>query len=146
MRRADVYQNYAELELTDIRRSGELLSKLDNKLDLRKFEVVEPSLNSIFINVVGQIAPAPEPPSTMSAGLLPSKPPMDSRVKRSLISLVMAAGVTIVLAINAMISEEHNWGIAGIMLVATLFSAYQFFREREKAETARRLKKQEGRR
>ena len=146
VRRADVYQNYAELELTDIRRSGELLSKLDNKLDLRKFEVVEPSLNSIFINVVGQIAPAPEPPSTMSAGLLPSKPPMDSRVKRSLISLVMAAGVTIVLAINAMISEEHNWGIAGIMLVATLFSAYQFFREREKAETARRLEKQEGRR
>ena len=58
----------------------------------------------------------------------------------------MAAGVTIVLAINAMISEEHNWGIAGIMLVATLFSAYQFFREREKAETARRLEKQEGRR
>ncbi len=50
---ADVYQNYAELELTDISRSTELLACLNEKLLLRKFEIVEPSLNSIFVNVVG---------------------------------------------------------------------------------------------
>jgi energy-coupling factor transporter ATP-binding protein EcfA2 len=53
IRRADVYQNYAELELTDISKSNELLANLNGKLSLRKFEIVEPSLNSIFINVVG---------------------------------------------------------------------------------------------
>jgi ABC-2 type transport system ATP-binding protein len=52
VRRADVYQNYAELELTDISKSTELLAVLNGKLSLRKFEIVEPSLNSIFINVV----------------------------------------------------------------------------------------------
>ncbi|MBN1397628.1 MAG: ATP-binding cassette domain-containing protein [Bacteroidetes bacterium] len=53
IRRADVYQNYAELELTDISRSTELLAYLNERLLLRKFEIVEPSLNSIFVNVVG---------------------------------------------------------------------------------------------
>jgi len=52
IRRADVYQNYAELELTDISKSTELLADLNGKILLRKFEIVEPSLNSIFINVV----------------------------------------------------------------------------------------------
>jgi ABC-2 type transport system ATP-binding protein len=50
--RADVYQNYAELELTDISKSTELLAVLNGKLLLRKFEIVEPSLNSIFVNVI----------------------------------------------------------------------------------------------
>jgi ABC-2 type transport system ATP-binding protein len=53
VRRADVYQNYAEVELTDIRHTKDLLASLDNKLALRKFEIVEPSLHSIFIDVVG---------------------------------------------------------------------------------------------
>jgi ABC-2 type transport system ATP-binding protein len=53
VKRADVYQNYAELELLDISKSRELLSSIDDRLNIRKFEIVEPSLNSIFINVVG---------------------------------------------------------------------------------------------
>ncbi len=53
VQRADVYQNYAELELADISKSTELLANLNGKLLLRKYEIVEPSLNSIFINVVG---------------------------------------------------------------------------------------------
>lgn len=56
VKHADVYQNYAELELTDIAKSSELLSNLNDKIRLRKFEIVEPSLNSIFINVVGGYA------------------------------------------------------------------------------------------
>lgn len=53
IRRADVYQNYAELELTDMKHARDLLVSLDAKLSLRKFEIVEPSLHSIFIDVVG---------------------------------------------------------------------------------------------
>ena len=50
--RADIYQNFAELELTDITMSQKLLSDTKDRLFLKKFEVVEPSLNSIFIQVV----------------------------------------------------------------------------------------------
>lgn len=63
VRRADVYQNYAELELSDMRHTKDLLSSLDSKIALRKFEIVEPSLNSIFIDVVG----SPSTPVRMSA-------------------------------------------------------------------------------
>jgi ABC-2 type transport system ATP-binding protein len=53
IRRADIYHNYAELELTDISKSSELIANLTGKLSLKKFEIVEPSLNSIFVNAVG---------------------------------------------------------------------------------------------
>ncbi|MEX0601929.1 MAG: DUF4162 domain-containing protein, partial [Bacteroidota bacterium] len=53
VRRADVYQNYAELELHDMSRSNELLADFNGRFRLRKFEIVEPSLNSIFLDAVG---------------------------------------------------------------------------------------------
>lgn len=56
VRKADIYKNYAEIELTDISRSNELLSTIDGRVRIRKFEVVEPSLNSIFLDVVGSPA------------------------------------------------------------------------------------------
>ena len=64
VKRADVYQNYAELELVDIHKSRELLSSIDDQLNIRKFEIVEPSLNSIFINVVGVPAVPEDSPVT----------------------------------------------------------------------------------
>lgn len=54
VRKADVYQNYAELELHDIHRANEIFSSINATLRLRKFEIVEPSLNSIFLDVVGE--------------------------------------------------------------------------------------------
>jgi ABC-2 type transport system ATP-binding protein len=53
VRKADVYQNYAEIELTDMSKTKELLRSLDDNIALRKFEIVEPSLHSIFIETVG---------------------------------------------------------------------------------------------
>ena len=94
IRRADVYQNYAELELTDISKSSELLANLNGKLSLRKFEIVEPSLNSIFINVVGgpeKIEQASEKPIPVlqiqqkSTNDLVMK---DGRVRKALFSLI----------------------------------------------------------
>jgi ABC-2 type transport system ATP-binding protein len=100
IQRADVYQNYAELELTDISRSSELLVNLNGKLSLRKFEIVEPSLNSIFINVVG----GPEKIEQAAAKPVPADHSLrfaeqvnhDPRVKRlmqsSIMLVVLAAG------------------------------------------------------
>lgn len=59
VKKADIYQNYAELEVEESASSRELLSQINGRLDLRRFEVVEPSLNSIFIDVVGGV---PQPP------------------------------------------------------------------------------------
>lgn len=53
LRRSNVYQNSAELELENGVVPQVVLSYLIGRLDIRKFEVLEPSLNSIFIQLVG---------------------------------------------------------------------------------------------
>jgi ABC-2 type transport system ATP-binding protein len=52
VRRAIIYGNAAELELNDDAQTQLLLSMLAARLDLRKFELLEPSLESIFIQLV----------------------------------------------------------------------------------------------
>jgi len=53
VQRAIMYENSAELELGPSVKPRELLPLLNAKVELRKFELLEPSLNSIFILVVG---------------------------------------------------------------------------------------------
>jgi ABC-2 type transport system ATP-binding protein len=48
-----MYQNAAELELVDGTTPQSLLRELVGRIDIRKFEVVEPSLQSIFLGIVG---------------------------------------------------------------------------------------------
>ncbi|MEK9137170.1 MAG: ATP-binding cassette domain-containing protein [Bacteroidota bacterium] len=57
VRRANMYQNSAELELEDGFVPQVILSYLNGRVDIRKFEVLEPSLNSIFIRLVGGTGP-----------------------------------------------------------------------------------------
>ncbi|MBI5215900.1 MAG: ATP-binding cassette domain-containing protein [Ignavibacteriae bacterium] len=53
IKQANVYENYAELELDGQESVRELLIEVSTKLTVRKFEFVEPSLNSIFLKMVG---------------------------------------------------------------------------------------------
>jgi ABC-2 type transport system ATP-binding protein len=56
--RSLIYPNSAELELTRDAKTQPILSELIGRLEVRKFELVEPSLQSIFIQVVAGV-PAP---------------------------------------------------------------------------------------
>jgi ABC-2 type transport system ATP-binding protein len=53
VRRAIIYQNAAELELNGDEEVRALLPRLITRVEIRKFELVEPSLQSIFIELVG---------------------------------------------------------------------------------------------
>jgi ABC-2 type transport system ATP-binding protein len=53
VKKATVYENYAELSLNGDVSAKEILTAVLPKIELRKFEFVEPSLNSIFLEVVG---------------------------------------------------------------------------------------------
>jgi ABC-2 type transport system ATP-binding protein len=53
VKRSLIYENYAELELEGNESPGDLLRRIVGQLDIRKFEVVEPSLQSIFLSLVG---------------------------------------------------------------------------------------------
>ena len=51
--KATVYENFAELSLKDSVSGNDVIASLAGKLEIRKLEFVEPSLNSIFLEVVG---------------------------------------------------------------------------------------------
>ncbi len=53
VKHAIVYENYAELEVQEGLQVNDIIKEVIPKLQLTKFELVEPSLNSIFISVVG---------------------------------------------------------------------------------------------
>ena len=57
---ADIYENYAELVLHPAQSPGHLLRDISQKLDIRKFEILQPSLNAIFLGTVG--GPKAHPP------------------------------------------------------------------------------------
>jgi ABC-2 type transport system ATP-binding protein len=60
VRKSDIYQNYAELELEPRTTTNEIIEQVTPHVQLKKFELLEPSLNSIFIEAVGGIPPSKE--------------------------------------------------------------------------------------
>ena len=137
VKRADVYQNYAELELVDIHKSRELLSELD-ELDLRKFEIIEPSLNSIFLHVVGPSPTAEDSPATRPPMVRPTRAPMDGRVRKELISLVLTSVIGVFLLVFMTGKMDVSWPIIGVLLAAVGISVFRFTRAKRQVETERR--------
>ena len=137
VKRADVYQNYAELELVDIHKSRELLSELD-ELDLRKFEIIEPSLNSIFLHVVGPSPTAEDSPATRPPMVRPTRAPMDGRVRKELISLVLTSVIGVFLLVFMTGKMDVSWPIVGVLLAAVGISVFRFTRAKRQVETERR--------
>jgi len=138
IRRADVYQNYAELELTDISKSSELLASLNGKLSLRKFEIVEPSLNSIFINVVGgpieieQASEKPIPVSQIHQKLTDDLVMKDGRVRKALLSLI-GMGIITFAFVGFNFTQTHPKLLPiGITFAGTVFSGVRFFQTKKK--------------
>jgi ABC-2 type transport system ATP-binding protein len=136
VKRADVYQNYAELELADIEKSGELLSVLNGKLALRKFEIVEPSLNSIFINVVGMpVEPRKPLPSPFP---LPTKPVLsvtsDPRVRKAMFSTVAVSLMCVALIIFQGLQKDPSMTTIGLLLLGVLASVFQYVRMKKNVE------------
>lgn len=127
VRKADVYQNYAELELAEPIRSGELLKAIVGQLDVRKFELLEPSLNSIFISVVG---PPPET-SPVQDQPVPAKWPKSSSVISSKLKKAIGSFAgTIVLALLIVLTrkQDDGWLIPAILLGVLLISGYRLLR------------------
>jgi ABC-2 type transport system ATP-binding protein len=136
IRRADVYQNYAELELTDISKSNELLVNLNGKLSLRKFEIVEPSLNSIFINVVGgpekieQAAAQPIP--AVQSIRIAEQVNRDPRVKRLMQSAIALAVFAAGFFIYNLSRGNQLWMAPVILILGAVVNTVRWLMTRKK--------------
>jgi len=133
VQQATIYQNYAELLLKDSTPTREIISTISDKLDIRKFEYVEPSLNSIFIQVVG----LPDKNEETIPHVVPNKPPQpkilnDKRVKRELISVLIFGMVTLVLFIASFTVRSVSLTTVGIFLLGTIASFVKFWNVRKK--------------
>ncbi|MBI3112162.1 MAG: ATP-binding cassette domain-containing protein [Ignavibacteriales bacterium] len=131
VKRADVYQNYAELELVDVTQSRELMASLDGRLNLRKFEMVEPSLQSIFINVVGMPESLEQlnPPPVAKAAQ-----PMAPEVKKAFISFLMGILLMLGFTVVEALKEDPNWIGPLVITAAVAFSGFRFLKIKSDSE------------
>ncbi len=131
VKRADVYQNYAEVELTDMNKRHELLGTMEGKLELRKFEVVEPSLNSIFVSVVG----IPDQPREDDAAVSIQRPATSSPFDRKMLTAILTPVVTFILSVVTFINEflktDPQWLIPGALFLAAVLSLLKVIKQRK---------------
>jgi ABC-2 type transport system ATP-binding protein len=139
IKHANVYQNYAELELIDISRSAELLAGINGKLALRKYEIVEPSLNSIFLSVVGgpekieQAAEKPIPDQLLRNEPLGKQIMKDRRVRITMLNFFVAFVITIVFAVFALNGSMEFMPVM-ILAAATVIACFRFIQVRGKVK------------
>ena len=147
VRRADVYQNYAELELADSADSSDLLGIVNKRLALRKFEIVEPSLNSIFLEVVGGAAKIEEAASKpLPAVPMPAKLDLrailrEPKLRKPLFSLL---GVPVLAAVLLSVSRgdpQNQWQSLALVGVVFALVLVQFVMAWRKVRTERASRK-----
>ena len=139
VKKATVYENYAELQLNGDHSSRELLSSVASKLEVRKFEFVEPSLNSIFLDVVGLPDDNGQPVDVVRQS--PAKPASiagDKRVRNMMFAFVVVFVATLVTAAITLKRGGSDWNLPLIMCIVSglLFSRYV----RTRKSVARELK------
>ncbi len=119
-----IYENYAEIGLNGNVSSGEILSAIAPKLELRKFEFVEPSLNSIFLNVVGATVEQiegekPEESAGKLSAAVPSiKNPEIKKQQLSIVLGILLAAVGIILSLK----NKGMWVLAAAGAFAAVLS------------------------
>lgn len=134
VQKATIYENYAELTLNGTVTSNELLNALMPKLELRKFEFVEPSLNSIFLQVVGtSVEEAEKEKQEPVSVTVPSI--KDPEVKKQTITLIGGLVLAVVGAIMYFTAKDSGT-LAGVGALVTIISAFRL----QKAKA--RLKKE----
>jgi len=143
IKQATVYENYAELVLTDSISSNEILNSVSSKIDVRKFEYVEPSLNSIFIEVVGRPATNDQSePVKVQTKSQPQNIFKDKRVKKELFSLLSFASITFIVLIAKLFVATLSWNVAGIFALGTVATLFKFMKV--KNTVALELRRKEG--
>ncbi len=132
VKNATIYENYAELQLNGNISSRELLSAVSSKLEIRKFEFVEPSLNSIFLDVVGIPDENAKPPEGHRPSVSsPTSVSADKRVRNVMFSFVILLVATLVVTVMTLKKGDSNWNGSLLLGAGTLFSFVRYMRARK---------------
>ncbi|MGA9407316.1 MAG: ATP-binding cassette domain-containing protein [Bacteroidota bacterium] len=128
---ATVYENYAELQLNGNVSSRELLPSIVSKVEVRKFEFVEPSLNSIFLDVVGIPEESVDRRETTPVVVKVKNVAGDLRVRKAMLIFVFAIVATMVLAVMTLKKREPSWNVTLVLLATSVYSFVKYIRMRK---------------
>ncbi len=141
---AQVYENYAEIVMQENAAPNQLLTAVAEKLNVRKFEYVEPSLNSMFIDVVGRVPESLQPAATQTAKAIPTlNLHQDKRLKKDLIRLVIVGLITVVIVLAFLLKQINDWTSPALFVAGTIFSLMKYLKTK-KLLTAENLKQKSG--
>ncbi len=134
VKKATVYENYAEIALSRTVSAAEILNEVLPKVELRKFEFVEPSLNSIFLDVVGSTVEEIEKEKS-AAQQAPAYIPSlkNPAIKKQQLSMVIGMLVSMV-GIILLIAGKDSGLLAGVGLAVTAISALRLQKEKAKLQ------------
>ena len=105
-----------------------------SRLSLKRFEIVEPSLQAIFVAVVG----GKETLEKAAAQSIDAAPARSSQrtsqpVRKELFGFLTAAVVLPVVAVMQFMEEEPNLGMIALWGAIALYTGYRYVRARQKA-------------
>jgi ABC-2 type transport system ATP-binding protein len=133
VKKATVYENYAELQLNGNVSSRDLLSSIVSKVDIRKFEFVEPSLNSIFLDVVGVPDESAERNEMKPAVVVTKTVSGDARVRKAMLLFIFALVGALVLGVITLKKGDSSWNAPMVLLAVSLFSFVRYLKARKLA-------------
>ncbi len=130
VKRADVYPNAAELELDDLSKAGTLLTTVASKLNVQKFEVREPSLQSIFVSVVGGEEKIQEAAAKTIEGLPRSGKKNVSRkpAPMDLLRIGLGGLVALAMLIREFLAEQPDVRMIGFFVLILGFVGYRYWK------------------
>jgi ABC-2 type transport system ATP-binding protein len=127
--RADVAQNFAELEIAEGTSNNDLLASILPRLEVSSFARIEPSLQSVFIDIVG--LPANEEDVQQVKAVKPKLSSRDPRLRKALLNVVLFGLVTIVYFVYALSrGEKLMWPL--LFLVGTISFVFQYVKTKKK--------------
>jgi ABC-2 type transport system ATP-binding protein len=131
VQRADVFQNYAEIELKENVETREIISQLMPRLDVSSFARIEPSLQSIFIDIVGMPGEKEEAPEPVM--IKPRTAVKDPRVRKEFRSVLVSL-ITIGLMAFLFRNQDGAPTLIAILIAALGISIFRFIKVKKKVE------------
>ncbi|MCU0453969.1 MAG: ATP-binding cassette domain-containing protein [Bacteroidetes bacterium] len=133
--RAEVYPNEAELELSDPAQSQTILQAASARLRVKRFEVLEPSLESIFVSSVGGRETLEKAAAQKIEAAVPRRSVAgDQDVKKALRGVIIALVLAAFFIGKGFVDGHLEPSMIALWAAVFAFTGFRYVQARKKAE------------
>ncbi len=135
VKRAEVYPNEAEIELSDPSQSQTILQAATSRLRVKRFEVLEPSLESIFVSAVGGRETLEKAAAQKIEAAAPRRAVSgDKEVRKALLGMLGAAAFTVFFIGKGAIDGQLEPSMVALWAAVFAFTGFRYVQARRKAQ------------